>query len=193
MCGYLTKRLKRWFTHNIMNCGFGFTLKDSIKVWWRFAKRSKRSSLILFTLLVTYSIAAVFATPLFLFWLSYYSALIFIFKGEYSLQLKGKPIKRPLVSLLWFLIVIEPRLRAIDSIEAARDAHSRKLGYKNISYVRLLVKARLIGWLFYNITAIPFTYVKHLNLWVLLMDDNVPGSVDDFRKLMSKYFIQSFN
>ena len=143
-------------------------------------------------LLAMYSVVALLATPLFLFWLLYYFTLVFILKRKYSLRLTGKPIKRPFTSILWFLIIIEPRLRAVDSLEVARSIRSRKPEYKNINYVKLLLKARLVSWLFYNLTSIPFTYVKHINLWVLLMGDGVPDNMDDFRKLTTEYFIQNF-
>ena len=135
---------------------------------------------------------AIFATPLFLFWLLYYFILVVVLKRGYSLRLSGKPISRPITSVLWFLIVIEPRLRAVDSLELVLAMRSQAMGRKGISYFKLLLKTRLISWLFYNATSIPFTYVKHINMWVLLMGDDAPRSIDDLSKLASEYFVQNF-
>lgn len=175
-----------------MDCGFGLTFKDSLQIWWHFAKQSRRCGFALSLLLVMYSTVAIFSTPLFLLWLAYYFSLTFVFKKRTSLQIDGLPINKPFSSIIWFLIVIEPRLRAIDIIDMVSSANLRGAKYKGMSYVKLLVKARLVGWLFYNVTSIPFVYVKHINLWISLLHNNMPGSFDEFSAIAAEYLLQNF-
>lgn len=115
-------------------------------------------------LLVTYSILAVFTHALFLFWLLYYFSLTFIFEKRTSLQIDGLPIERPFASILWFLIAIEPRLRAVDLVYAISNASYYETGSKGKSPVELSAKFKSIGWLFCNLAPVPFVYIKHINL-----------------------------
>lgn len=83
-------------------------------------------------------------------------------------------------------------MRAIDIIDMVSSANLRGAKYKGMSYVKLLVKARLVGWLFYNVTSIPFVYVKHINLWISLLHNNMPGSFDEFSAIAAEYLLQNF-
>lgn len=175
-----------------MDYGFGLTFKDSLQIWWHFANQSRRCRLALAVILAVYSTVTIFATPLFWVWLTYYFSLTFIFKRGVSLQIDGLPINSPLSSVLWFLIVIEPRLRAIDTLVTAYSMSPRETEYRDKSLFRPVIRPKLTWWFLYNVVLTPLAYVKHINLWVALLHNNIPGNSDKFSALAAEYLLQNF-
>lgn len=69
----------------------------------------------------------------------------------------------------------------------------RETEYKDKSLFRPIIRSKLTWWLLYNVVLTPLAYVKHINLWVVLMHNNAPSNSDKFSALAEEYLLQNFD
>lgn len=168
-------------------CGFGLSFLDTALLWFRFMRRSLRHALILPALFAYYIICSAITAPVYAVSLAYF-AIRMAWSPDYTPSIRGFAWSNPFQGFLSYSIAEEPRIRAYRSAQALVVAPRTK---KPAGLFRALV-ARLKSYAFVWFTLLPLFYVKHINLWVFLLVDEVPSTASGWDELVWRYTSHEF-
>jgi hypothetical protein len=150
----------------IMGGPGSLSIKESIKLWFGFAKKSYINFIIVLSLIVVYSTVAAITLPVYAVYLLFYLYKLKVTDDNYAIIVETGDSRSQLIWLIHYILWAEPNIRAFDTARILRSLRSKRPS----GHLKRLMWLRFQAFVFVRLTSIPYVYIKHINFWVLSLD-----------------------